>query len=389
MLEEWLPQQNYDAVLAYVQANWEATEADQEYPYDTSPEPHDLFAVKTYVGSNKGEYPPGHSLMPNLLMYMVAERDGLPRAERYFQAAYDQAEWIIDALYWEDPLTTKGQRMSEHITMTGLAAFQQMVPERAPEGLEEKIREWVAIMIRRSDNMWDFRKLTDGGQWTPSGEQRTMWNEPGNVVGFPAAVLAARPFVEDRAARERLTELVWSHFDNAFGRNPTGRHFSYDAPREIEGVEFGWYSFYDGGIGQLADVPFVLDGAPKHVHYPYQPEQGNYGWTEGWVQFNTAYNLSLAYLARANTELSLEKDGNELIVRLRAPLNFDPSKAEPVTLEVHGPKSATVTLTEVSPTSPEYVGRIALCELGAEGGDQITGSYGFGYMATTAELGIR
>lgn len=385
LLKEWLPQQNYDAVLKFVQDTWADPEADREYPHDTAPE-HNLFALKTHIGTTKGEYPPGHSVMPNLLMYAVSERNGLPNAERYFNAAYNQVEWMIEELDWEDPLTTKGQRMSEHITMTGLAAFRQLYPERAPKGLQAKIEAWADVVIRRSDNMWDFRKLTDEGQWTPSGEKRTMWNEVGNVVGLPAAILAASDLIDDKAEIERLNEIVWSHFDNAFGRNPTGRHFSYDAPREVEGVEHGWYSFYDGGIGQLANARFVLDGAPKHVHYPYHPEQGNYGWTEGWVQFNTAYNLSLAYLARNHTQLSLEKDGDELIVHLRAPLNFDFNKAEPVTIELAGPKSATVTLSEVSPTSAEYIGRIPLKELAADRGDTIKAFYGYGYMANQAEI---
>lgn len=385
LLKEWLPQQNYDAVLKFVQDTWAQTEADREYPYDTSPE-HNLFALKTQIGTTKGEYPPGHSVMPNLLMYAVAERDGLPDAEPYFDATYRQVEWMVEHLDWEDPQTTKGQRMSEHITMTGLAAFQQLYPERAPKGLQAKIEAWADVVIRRSDNMWDFRRLTDDGQWTPSGAKRTMWNEVGNVVGLPSAILSALPFVEDKNERQRLREIVWSHFDNAFGRNPTGRHFSYDAPREIEGVEHGWYTFHDGGIGQLADARFVLDGAPKHVHYPYNPEQGNYGWSEGWIQFNTAYNLSLAYLARAKSELSLVREGDDVVVRLRAPLNFDKTKAEPVTLKLHGPKSAAVTLTEVAPTSPDYIGRIPLEALDAEAGDRISASYGFGYMATTADL---
>lgn len=92
---------------------------------------------------------------------------------------------------------------------------------------------------------------------------------------------------------------MWSHFDNGFGRNPVGRHFSYDAPREIEGVEFGWFKFLPGGIGRLADARFVIDGSPKDGHYPYHPEKGDFGWTEGWIQFNTPFNLSLAWLAYA------------------------------------------------------------------------------------------
>ena len=86
--------------------------------------------------------------------------------------------------------------------------------------------------------------------------------------------------------RQRLDELVWSHFDNMFGRNPVGRHFSFDAPREVEGVEYGWFKFYHGGIGRFADARFVIDGTPKNAHYPYHPEVGDIGWTEGWIQFN-------------------------------------------------------------------------------------------------------
>ncbi len=116
-----------------------------------------------------------------------------------------------------------------------------------------------------------------------------------------------------------IAHLVWSHFDHGFGRNPVGRHVSYDAPREIEGVEHGWFSFYPGGIGRLADARFVIDGSPKDGHYPYHPERGNYGWTEGWVQFNTAFNISLAYLAWAHSHLELRPAGNHLIVQLEAP----------------------------------------------------------------------
>lgn len=388
MLQPWLPQQNYEVVLAFIQTHWESPKADRDYPYDTSPE-HNLFTLKTKLGSTKGELPPGHSIMPNLLMYEVAKRDKLSGADKYFDAAHRQVEWIVRHLDWEDPQTTKEQRLSEHITMTSLAAFLQLCPDESPKGLKKKIQDWVKIVLRRSDNMWDFRKLTDDGQWTPSGEQRTMWNEPGNVVGLPAALLAARPFVDDEQSRTRLTELVWSHMDNCFGRNPCGRHFSYDAPREVEGVEYGWYSYHKGGIGQLDNVPFVLDGAPKHVHYPYHPEQGNYGWTEGWVNFNTAFNVSLAYMARADSKLHLEQQGDAVVVHLHAPLNFNPDEEEPVTLTVKGRKAASVTLKESSPNSSKHEGRIRLLDLGAKPGDTVISRYGYGYMATSGSLTLK
>jgi hypothetical protein len=387
-LKEWLPQQNYDAVLRFARENWAKEKADRKYPYDESTN-HDLFALKTTIGSTKGGNPPGHSLMPNLLMYHVLERDGHPGADRYFDAAYAQAEWMIKELDWEDPQVTKGQRMSEHLTLTGLATFLELYPERAPDGLRESINKWAAIMVRRSENMWDFRKLTNDGQWTPSGKKHTHWNEVGNVVGFPAALLAAKPFVDDEATRDRIQELVWSHLDNSFGRNPCGRHFSYDAPREVEGVEHGWYSFHKGGIGQLAGARFVLDGAPKHVHYPYHPEKGNYGWTEGWVNFNTAFNHSLAYLAKAGTEIQLKQEGAELMVALKAPLNFDPQQTEPVEIQLEGRKTVPLELVEAEPGAPYHIGRINLTKLGVKLGDTIRASYGYGYMQTGNELKLK
>jgi len=140
-LKRWLPEQNYRAALRYVLSTWEQSKADREYPYDRSPA-HNLFALKTRLGTTKGELPPGHSVMPNLLMYEVARRDKLPDAKKFFDVAYRQVEWMVENLDWEDPQTTKGQRMSEHVTMTGLACFLQLHPDRAPAGLRKKINDW-------------------------------------------------------------------------------------------------------------------------------------------------------------------------------------------------------------------------------------------------------
>lgn len=381
-LRDYLPEQNYAAVRDYAFATWTTSTADRNYPYDESPE-HDLLALKTKIGTTKGCYPPGFSIEPNLLLYAVARREGRPDAERYFDAAHRQTAWLIANLDWNDPLTTKGQRMSEWLTLTALTHFLREYPERAPAGLTDKINAWAHVVVRRSANLWDFRKLTDGDGWTPMGDKPTMWNEPGNVVGLPASLLAARPYVRDAATRSRLTELVSSHFDAMFGRNPTGRHFSYDAPREIEGVEHGWYSFHKGGIGQLENARFVIDGSPKNQHFPYHPEVGNVGWTEGWVQFNVAFNLSLAYLAHADTSLTLSRDGDALVVRLTAPLNFDYAKIETAEVIVIPANGAPVKLlvTEDSPNSRTFSGRMKLPR-----GSAVEASYGFGFLAHRATL---
>jgi hypothetical protein len=331
-IRRWLPEQNGKAVSEYAFACWESATIGRAYPYDTS-RGHNILELKSAVGTTKGELPPGHTVLPNLLMYETARREKRADAAKFFEAAFKQTEWMIEHLDWNDPLTTKGQRMSEHVTMTGLALMLKEYPQRAPRGLKEKIEQWQQLMIRRSENIWDFRRLSDE-HWVPFGEKRTMWNEPGNVVGFPSALLASLQVTPGSPLTQRLTELVYAHLDNAFGRNPTGRHFSYDAPREIEGVDLGWYSYHKGGIGMLEEVRFVLDGSPKNEHYPYNPQAGNAGWTEGWVQFNVAYNLSLAYLAYAGTQIEIAREGVSVGVRLKAPLNFDYRRQEKAVVQV-------------------------------------------------------
>jgi hypothetical protein len=396
-LKEYLPEQNYAVVRDHAFAIWSNPAKDRDYPYDESPE-HDLLALKTKTGTTKGAYPPGFSVESNLLLYVVAHREGRPDAEKYFEAAHRQVTWMIANLDWNDPLVTKGQRMSEFLTITGLAHFLREYPDRAPAGLAAKIDAWAQVVVRRSANLWDFRKLDDGARWTPMGEKPTMWNEPGNVIGFPAALLAAKPFITNAAAQARIEQLVWSHFDNLFGRNPAGRHFSYDAPREVEGVEHGWYSFLPGGIGRLANARFVIDGSSKDAHYPYHPEKGNIGWTEGWVQFNTPLNASLAYLAFAETSISLKAEGDALVIRLEAPLNFDYEKIESgiVWVQSAGGDKEAVTVMEESVNSRVLVGRITLQigvppksrdgHLQVEPGATVVAGYGFGYLGRSTKL---
>jgi hypothetical protein len=396
-LEAWLPAQNYATVRDFAFATWAQPTCDREYPYDESPE-HDLFALKTKIGTTKGAYPPGFSVQPNLMMFAVARREGRPDAGRFLEAAQRQTAWMIANLDWEDPQTTKGQRMSEFLTATGLVHFLKEFPDQAPAGLREKLDAWTRVALRRADNLWDFRRLTDDAGWVPTGPARTMWNEPGNVLGLPGPLLAVYPFIDDDIRRARLEQVAYAHFDNGFGRNPTGRHFSYDAPRELEGVEFGWYVFYHGGIGQLEKARFVIDGAPKTQHYPYHPEVGNVGWTEGWVQFNAAFNQSLAWLAHHETSVSVRRDGAELVVQLTAPLNFDYAQVETgrVRVTIPGGDAEWVTVTEDGPNARTLTGRVSLSNaagvraddgsLQAAAGASVHASYGYGFLAKSATL---
>jgi hypothetical protein len=397
VLKAYLPEQNHQIVRDYAFKTWANPKSDHQYPYDESTE-HNLLALKTKIGSTKGSLPPGFSVEPNLLMHEVAKREKRTDANLYFDAAFKQAEWMVKELDWNDPLVTKGQRMSEFLTVTGLAHFLREYPDRAPKGLSNKLNDWAKVLLRRSENMWDFRKLDDKDGWTPMGDSPQKWNEPGNVIGLPAPILAASEFITDTKTRQRLDELVWSHFDGMYGRNPVGRHFSFDAPREVEGVEHGWFKFHHGGIGRLADARFVIDGSPKNAHYPYHPEVGDIGWTEGWIQFNVCYNISLSYLAWSESKVELAKQGDELVIRLTAPLDFDYNKAETGTVTVISAlgDEEKVTVTEDSPSSPTLTGKIKLQpatvasagdkNLQFKPGTTIKASHGFGYLGRHATL---
>lgn len=280
------------------------------------------------------------------------------------------------------------------MTMRAFAYFYQQFPERAPEGIPEKVKEWAQLMLDRSDNLWDFRKYSVE-EWTPPG-----WNETGNILGFPAAVFAANGILEDKTLINDLEMLAWSHFENSFGRNPTGRQFSYKGPEEVEGVDLGWYSRHRGGIGLLDEVQFVFDGSPKSFHYPNFPEAGDLGWTEGWVQFNTAFNLSMAYMANYYTDIALEKTGDgKYTVAITAPLNFDYKTIESVSLKISNQSgdSMMVQLKEDQPLGVKLIGAIEFTgdaiffenqKLPFGKDDTLTLSYGYGFFQRSLVLSV-
>jgi len=380
-IKQWMPQQNYDAVKKFALDVWRLDTVDQKYAYNES-RSHDMLALKTKIGSTKGALPPGASIIPNLMMYEVAKRDKMTDANQYFTAAFKQVEWMVNKLDWNDPMTTKGQRMSEFITMTSLAYMLSNYPEKSPVGLKKKMDEWADVLIRRSDNMWDFRKLDDKDQWCPTGDSPLHWNETGNVVGLPAAILSMVNFIDDKAKVNRLIEIAYAHIDNSFGRNPCGRHCSFDAPKYVEGVELGWYHEHIGGIGKLSDARFVFDGSPKNAHYPYHPERGDIGWTEGWVSFNVAYNLSLTYMSWLDTKWNVTRKKNEVTLRLKVPLNYDYNAKEFVWVDLKDKKGnvTKVKLMEESENSPWFSVKIKVP------GNKSVVSYGLGYFQKSMDI---
>ena len=296
-LKKWLPQELYDRCLELCLKQWEPAGA-FEIPR--------LWSMDTYqanVGGKKknpmggklhpykGRHAPGHSIVPNLLMYEVAKRDDLKNPKQYLKAAIAQSKWIIKNIDWNDPRTTKGHRMSEHRTITNLVWMLQKYPEAAPNGLKAKIAEWVDVAISRADNMWDFRRYDLDKNWTIP-----KLNDVGNSIALPAILLSASWIVDEHAKDQRLRELSAASIDHVFGRNPRLAAAPSQPDKGFTGIERGWPRSHQHNVcARLETVRSSISALPGSEMYPFQPE-GRYRHAEGWVNYGANWCLTLAYL---------------------------------------------------------------------------------------------
>lgn len=295
-IRDHLPDSFYVACRDFTFANWATSAVNQPSPLDIDP---------NWVPSGdpfKGRHVPGHSILPNLLLWQVALREGRGDANTYLAAAQAQTKWIIDTLDWSVPATTKGHRMSEQKMMTGLVHFLRNHPAEAPAGLAAKIEEWADTMIARSDNLWDFRRYElvdtdlDGViDWTLP-IRGNKWNEPGNLAGFPACALAAAWTLDHAPAKQqRLRELSQSAIDCLFGRNPLNIGSASRPELGFPDQETSWTPSYSGAAGWLEGCRGKLASGPGSEHFPNNPTAVK-RWNEGWVNFNAALNMGVSYM---------------------------------------------------------------------------------------------
>lgn len=421
-ISQYVPEETYEAIRDYTISVWGTNACNVQW-YGVNGTNHDLYSVQTVFGGLKGSQPPGHSIVPNLLMYEVAKRDGLGDevAQRFFGAAYENCKYTIAGIDINDPYYNKGQRMSEYITVPALAYFLELYPDQAPAGLKAALELWAEKTIARSNNQWDIRmavSLAAGdGAYTfhnPSLKGQTLpqdyWtgaayanadrqseylsggapkNEPGNQAGLQAITYAAARVLDDADTKERLTELGVAAIDDLFGRNPTGRAAFYHFTRDFEGADLGWYMQYKGGNGLLGEHTAVIDANAPETCYPYAPQNYNTGYTEGWVAYNTAWNASLAYAAADAVSLSAPASGSVgmgVTVSLRAPLNLDPTKRETGRVVVTDPltgQRTTLTVTETGTDSAVFEG---VCTL--SNAPYITLSYGSGLFRQSVDVTV-
>jgi hypothetical protein len=387
-MERYFSEKFYRSVLDFTLAQWKQA---------------GLFEVNTAIGTFKGRNCPGYSILPNLMMHEVARRAKLANADDFFRAATAQATWVVQDLDFNDPRTTKGQRMSEHKLMMGLTTLLRDYPDRAPQGLQQKIEQWAQIMIARSQNMWDFRKY-DADHWAlpkqapgnPSLAGSAGWNEPGNLAGFPALAFAVADLLPDPGQAQRLREIGVGQFDALFGRNPVGAA-SPAYPREFQGVERGWPRHFPAGYGaELEKVRGALNSSASNEHYPFNPRAA-FRHPEGWTAFNSAFNVGLAVAARSSTSIevtsvetgkavtSLMPDRRYRII-LRAPFG---STGRVVELSIRGKEQRiSLGLPVVDAARCEAATEVVIAQDGYCGpgrlvfqpGEKVVLSYGYGFL---------
>ena len=294
LLKEWLPESFYVKCRDFCFENWKPSLGiDPWWDPKTYLTPEQLTEGNPMGGllhPYKGRHAPGHSIVPNLLMHEVAKRERRDDAASYLDAAVKQAEWCVKNLDWNDPRTTKGQRMSEHRTIPNLVWMLQKYPKESPPGLKEKISAWVDVALGRSNNIWDFRRYDMQDHWTIP-----KINDLGNTLSLPACMLAAS-WVVDPARRRRIEEVAYGSIDHVWGRNPRLAASPALPAMGFPEVERGWPKHHTLNVcARLELCRGSISALPGSEMYPFNPE-GPYRHAEGWVNYGASWCISLAYL---------------------------------------------------------------------------------------------
>lgn len=293
----------YQTIRDWLITQWSVSTCNKSWFEVSGGIDHNLFTTQAKIGTAKGMLPPGYAVVPNFMMYEVATRDGLASASSFLTSAENNIAWLVNSVDLSNPAYTKGQRMSEYITFHALTYAYEIYPSHCPSGTYTKIASVANLLISRSDNLWDYTQYQTDGDL--SGATSTVWNNnesqssglannPG-YVGMMGVYFALARVITDTSVKAKLKELAMSHIAHGFGRNPLGRCFDYKAVDDFDGAKLGWVSRLSGGYGHLDNVVGVLDGSPKEGSFPFDPTAST-GYTEGWVAFNTAWNMALAYL---------------------------------------------------------------------------------------------
>ena len=309
VLKQWLPESFYVKCRDFCFANWQPSlEISQWWnpaTYISFNDKSEKNPMGGLLHPFKGRHAPGHSIVPNLLMHEVAKREGRADASLYLNAAVAQADWCVKNLDWNEPRTTKGQRMSEHRTIPNLVWLLQKYPQSAPTGLKEKITAWAKVAVSRSENFWDFRRYDLENEWTIP-----KLNDVGNSMSLPAIALAASWVVDDAKLKQRLEEIATASVDHVFGRNPRLAAAPDRPEKGFSEIERGWPKHHPENVcARLELCRGNIASLPGSEMYPFNPSD-EYRHAEGWVNYGASWCISLAYFqfdAAAKTTPSPDK----------------------------------------------------------------------------------
>jgi hypothetical protein len=304
--------------------------------------------------------------------------------------ARECASDIIKNWDFENAVHMWRARNSEHITPQALALFAMLAPEQASAGAKEKLAAWRDYMLRRTNNLWEYRTHSDDEWAHPKSK------EIGTVAGMGGSLFIAAHALDDK----RLRDLAWSQVNFVFGCNPAGAHLGHRNPTRAAlggfwtGVEKGWPFDYPYGTGYLGAVRGTLDGSPTDAAFPYNPAEaassdrpGVYG-TEGWSLSNRAWLSTIAFSTIGSHRITLSETRKGAVrVELRAALNFDPAKAESgwVLWSEDGGEPRKVDVRETRPDSGVFTADVTV----GSSVPEIEASYGYLASRKSARLAVQ
>lgn len=307
----------------------------------------------------------GQGLLRNLLMYEAEKHEPNGQSARFLKYAQDCANDIIQNWNFDNEWHTWAMRNAEHITPQALALFLMLEPDKCPTGAKEKLAAWRDYVVKRTDNLWQYRTHSDT-EWAHRKSK-----EVGTLAGLGGAMFAVAHVLNDPTLRA----IGWSQVNNVFGLNPAGAHLGTKSDVRLRldgywaGVERGWPFAYIHGTGELGYCRGAMDGSPTNHAFPFRPDSaalgdspGLYG-TEGWgisnrgwmatLTFSTAGSHLVRILNAKNELIKTAKPGETVTIELRAALNQDWTKPETgyVLVSNGTAEPQKVTVTETGPNT--------------------------------------
>jgi len=196
---------------------------------------------------------------------------------------------------WDGPRNSKGERVYAPYVRgaeSGNGAWERYVTgDRSRDGRHFLLADGFLKYVVFQDPGYDFRRFDLQEHWTIP-----KLNEPGNLASFVAEALAASWVIKDPATRQRLQEMACAQLDNLIGRNPRMAASPHHPEKGFPLVERGWPKGHPDNIcARLETTRGSLSASPGSEMYPFNPG-GAFRHAEGWVNFNAAWNVALAYL---------------------------------------------------------------------------------------------